>query len=205
MKMSLPLEYLKPLSQPRLQRPCCPRSPRRSLRPLSASLLLQINMATAASAATAAVGCDGDPPLPPLQFETGEGKKMLDNLLVLLKHYNVSEDKGRIAFIKEVLGPLVKGRISEKEVLGKIEGLKQPGGVVMSSFNHRGQTFRNRIGLSPLTRGRATYPAGLVTDLHVQYYTQRATGGFIITEATAISKRAHGWFKSPGIWTSEQV
>ena len=79
-----------------------------------------------------------------------------------------------------------------------------PGGVVMSSFTHRGQTFSNRVGLSPLTRGRAS-PDGLVNDLHVQYYTERATGGFVITEATAIAKRAHGWFRSPGIWTTKQV
>ena len=52
--------------------------------------------------------------------------------------------------------------------------------------------------------GRASLE-GVVNDLHVQYYTQRATGGFIISEATAVAKRGHGWYRSPGIWLDEQV
>ena len=77
-------------------------------------------------------------------------------------------------------------------------------GIVLTPFTHRGTIFSNRVGLSPLTRSRAS-PEGIVNDLHVEYYTQRATAGFIITEATAVAKRGHGWYRSPGIWLDEQV
>ena len=74
----------------------------------------------------------------------------------------------------------------------------------MSPFTNQGTTFKNRIGLAPLTRGRASRE-GVPNKLHVEYYTQRSSGGFIISEATAISQAAHGWFRAPGIWTDEQV
>ena len=52
----------------------------------------------------------------------------------------------------------------------------------LREFVHRGLTFSNRLGLAPLTRGRAGYPDGVPNELHVEYYTQRATGGFILSE-----------------------
>ena len=90
------------------------------------------------------------------------------------------------------------------ECLETNKSLATPGGIVMTPFTHRGLTFKNRIGLAPLTRGRASRD-GVVNNLHVKYYTQRASSGFLLSEATAISKRAHGWFRAPGIWTNEQV
>jgi len=75
----------------------------------------------------------------------------------------------------------------------------------LEPFEHRGITFKNRVGLAPLTRGRASYPEGCVNDLHVKYYTQRSSGGFILSEATGISRRGNGWYKAPGIYTDEQV
>lgn len=38
-----------------------------------------------------------------------------------------------------------------------------------------------------------------------EYYSQRASAGLIITEATTISPQANGWNQSPGIYTDEMV
>jgi N-ethylmaleimide reductase len=38
-----------------------------------------------------------------------------------------------------------------------------------------------------------------------EYYSQRASAGLIITEATVISKQAIGWLNSPGIYSDEQA
>jgi len=65
-------------------------------------------------------------------------------------------------------------------------------------------TLPNRILMAPLTRGRATVD-GVPTPLMVEYYTQRAAAGLIITEATAISARGYGWVKAPGLFTDAHV
>jgi N-ethylmaleimide reductase len=62
----------------------------------------------------------------------------------------------------------------------------------------------NRLLMAPLTRGRATREH-VPTALMVQYYTQRATAGLIITEATGITQEGLGWPYAPGIWSDEQV
>jgi N-ethylmaleimide reductase len=40
--------------------------------------------------------------------------------------------------------------------------------------------------------------------LMAEYYTQRASAGLIITEATVISTQANGWLNTPGIYSDEQ-
>ncbi|WP_156679247.1 alkene reductase [Sphingomonas profundi] len=62
----------------------------------------------------------------------------------------------------------------------------------------------NRILMAPLTRGRATR-AHVPTPIMAEYYTQRASAGLIITEATGISQEGLGWPYAPGIWSDEQV
>jgi N-ethylmaleimide reductase len=42
----------------------------------------------------------------------------------------------------------------------------------------------NRMVMAPLTRSRATDPDLAPTQLHVDYYSQRASAGLIITEGT---------------------
>jgi len=62
----------------------------------------------------------------------------------------------------------------------------------------------NRIIMAPLTRcraGRGRVP----NELMQAYYTQRATAGIIITEATAVSPMGVGYPDTPGIWSTEQV
>ena len=61
----------------------------------------------------------------------------------------------------------------------------------------------NRIVMAPLTRNRA--PGALPTPLMVTYYTQRASAGLIVTEATAISHQGQGYADVPGIWNDQQV
>jgi N-ethylmaleimide reductase len=65
--------------------------------------------------------------------------------------------------------------------------------------------LRNRIIMAPMTRMHATNAGCVPTELHVEYYTQRASAGLIIGEGTEISLDAYGWADSPGLWTSEQV
>ena len=37
-----------------------------------------------------------------------------------------------------------------------------------------------------------------MNEMHEKYYTQRSSGGFLMTEATGISQHGLGWFKAPG-------
>jgi N-ethylmaleimide reductase len=61
----------------------------------------------------------------------------------------------------------------------------------------------NRIVMAPLTRNRA--PDAIPTPLMAEYYTQRATAGLIISEATAISHQAQGYSDVPGLYGTEQL
>jgi N-ethylmaleimide reductase len=62
----------------------------------------------------------------------------------------------------------------------------------------------NRIVMAPLTRGRAGAER-IPNDLMVEYYSQRASAGLIITEATQISPQGAGWVDSPGIHEPEHI
>ena len=63
----------------------------------------------------------------------------------------------------------------------------------------------NRIVLAPMTRSRTAQPNDIPTDLMAEYYAQRASAGFIITEATQISSQGKGYSFTPGMFTAEQV
>lgn len=63
----------------------------------------------------------------------------------------------------------------------------------------------NRILLSPLTRGRSSGVHVPITELKAEYYSQRASAGLLITEATGITQEGLGWPAAPGIWSPEQV
>ncbi|MEI6640848.1 MAG: alkene reductase [Novosphingobium sp.] len=65
-------------------------------------------------------------------------------------------------------------------------------------------TLPNRVIMAPLTRARAT-PGNVPTALMAQYYAQRADCGLIVSEATAIDPLGMGWYRVPGLWTSEMV
>lgn len=65
-------------------------------------------------------------------------------------------------------------------------------------------TLRNRIVMAPLTRMHAS-PGRVPNDLMVEYYTQRAGAGMILTEATAVTPQGVGYADTPGLWSAEQV
>jgi N-ethylmaleimide reductase len=65
-------------------------------------------------------------------------------------------------------------------------------------------SLSNRIAMAPLTRSRMGSD-GVPTALHATYYSQRATAGLIISEATNISLQGRGYAYTPGIWSDEQV
>ncbi|TQI65366.1 N-ethylmaleimide reductase [Bosea sp. AK1] len=67
------------------------------------------------------------------------------------------------------------------------------------------QTLRNRIVLPPLTRQRAAQPGDVATDLMAEYYRQRASAGFMISEGTQIEPRGQGYAWTPGIYTDPQI
>jgi len=62
----------------------------------------------------------------------------------------------------------------------------------------------NRIIMAPLTRCRAG-DGRVPNALMAQYYTQRATAGLIISEATSVTPMGVGYPDTPGIWSDEQV
>jgi N-ethylmaleimide reductase len=62
----------------------------------------------------------------------------------------------------------------------------------------------NRILLAPLTRARAD--AGhLPNDLMAEYYSQRATGGLLITECTMVAPGTSAFINEPGIYNEAQI
>jgi N-ethylmaleimide reductase len=63
----------------------------------------------------------------------------------------------------------------------------------------------NRLVMAPMARARADRLTAAPTATMAEYYAQRATAGLIVTEATAISRLAHNYFRSPGIYSEEQV
>ncbi|TPK63646.1 alkene reductase [Mesorhizobium sp. B2-4-19] len=64
-------------------------------------------------------------------------------------------------------------------------------------------TLANRIVMAPLTRNRS--PNAVPGDLTVTYYSQRATAGLIVTEATAISHQGQGYADVPGLYGADQL
>ena len=65
-------------------------------------------------------------------------------------------------------------------------------------------TLPNRIIMAPLTRCRAS-EGRVPNDLMAEYYTQRASAGLILTEATSVMPMGVGYPDTPGIWSDEQV
>lgn len=65
-------------------------------------------------------------------------------------------------------------------------------------------TFANRVFMAPLTRNRAM-PDGVPGEWASKYYSQRASAGLIVSEATQISPMGKGYINTPGIHSEEQV
>ncbi|MBS0338894.1 MAG: alkene reductase [Proteobacteria bacterium] len=61
----------------------------------------------------------------------------------------------------------------------------------------------NRIVMAPLTRNRS--PNAVPQDITATYYSQRASAGLLISEATAISQQGQGYADVPGLYAPEQL
>lgn len=62
----------------------------------------------------------------------------------------------------------------------------------------------NRVFMAPLTRQRASN-GRVPNELMREYYTQRASAGLILSEATSVTPMGVGYADTPGIWSDEQV
>ncbi|MCW5958885.1 MAG: alkene reductase [Pyrinomonadaceae bacterium] len=62
----------------------------------------------------------------------------------------------------------------------------------------------NRIIYAPMTRSRAN-DEGVQPEFTVDYYTQRASAGLLVTEATNVSPMAKGYVRTPGIYAEDQI
>ncbi|MGQ7854474.1 alkene reductase [Pedobacter sp. WC2501] len=65
-------------------------------------------------------------------------------------------------------------------------------------------TLKNKMAMAAMTRSRADIN-GIVADMTVEYYTQRAGAGLMFTEAIRISEEATGSPLTPGIYTNDQI
>jgi N-ethylmaleimide reductase len=78
------------------------------------------------------------------------------------------------------------------------------GNSLLSPYQLGNLKLSNRLVMAPLTRARAGVHR-IPNALMAEYYTQRASAGLIISEATHISEQGIGWNQTPGIHTDEQV
>ena len=75
--------------------------------------------------------------------------------------------------------------------------------TVLSPIKIGSYTLPNRVVMAPLTRMRS--PDGIANELMATYYTQRASAGLIISEASPISSQGIGYPAIPCIYNAEQV
>ena len=67
------------------------------------------------------------------------------------------------------------------------------------------QELNNRIVMAPMTRSRTQQPGDIPTASMAEYYSQRASAGLIISEATQISPQGQGYSFTPGIYSRAQI
>jgi N-ethylmaleimide reductase len=77
--------------------------------------------------------------------------------------------------------------------------------ALFSPFTLGDLQLPNRIVMAPLTRNRATPGTDAPRELNALYYTQRASAGLLISEATQISQQGQGYIWTPGVYTDAQV
>ena len=75
--------------------------------------------------------------------------------------------------------------------------------TLFDSFTCGNLHLSNRVVMAPLTRNRA--PHAVPTPLMAKYYSQRASAGLIISEATAITQQGQGYADVPGLYNTAQI
>jgi N-ethylmaleimide reductase len=76
--------------------------------------------------------------------------------------------------------------------------------ILLEKTSLQNRPLQNKMAMAAMTRSRADQN-GVVGDLTVQYYTQRASAGLILTEAINISEQALGSPFTPGLFTQAQI
>lgn len=74
---------------------------------------------------------------------------------------------------------------------------------LLSEFKLGEINLKNRIVMAPMTRNRAI--DNIPNELMVEYYSDRAEAGLIITEGVSPSPDGLGYARIPGIYSKEQV
>jgi N-ethylmaleimide reductase len=77
-------------------------------------------------------------------------------------------------------------------------------GSLFEKYRLGSLTLSNRIVMSAMTRSRAG-DGNVPSQMAPAYYSQRASAGLIVTEATQISRQGVGYIRTPGIHSAEQV
>ncbi|KAI9296635.1 FMN-linked oxidoreductase [Neoconidiobolus thromboides FSU 785] len=62
-------------------------------------------------------------------------------------------------------------------------------------------TLNNRVIVASMTRNRGKTP----NQDNIDYYTQRASSGLILSESILIEPQGVEWLEAPGIWNQEQI
>jgi N-ethylmaleimide reductase len=78
------------------------------------------------------------------------------------------------------------------------------GTVLLSSYRLGGLTLPNRMVMAPMTRNRAV-DGNVPHSAASRYYSQRASAGLLITEATQVSPQGVGYIRTPGLHSADQV
>jgi N-ethylmaleimide reductase len=76
--------------------------------------------------------------------------------------------------------------------------------MLFSPYRLDGLVLPNRIVMAPMTWLRAQQPDDVPTQVDALYYSQRASAGLIVTEATEISPEGNGYPWTQGIHTEAQ-
>lgn len=74
--------------------------------------------------------------------------------------------------------------------------------LLFDSYNLAGLQLKNRIVMAPMTRARARNERP--DDLTVDYYSQRAGAGLIVSEGAAVSQEGRGYLFNPSLYNEAQ-
>jgi N-ethylmaleimide reductase len=95
-------------------------------------------------------------------------------------------------------------QVQTGRALRRLPNIASTGNPLLTPFSLGWLVLPNRVVMAPLTRARAD-AHGVPSPLAPLYYSQRASAGLIISEATTVSPQAVGYDGWPGIYTEEQA
>src|SRR5215210_7737098 len=75
---------------------------------------------------------------------------------------------------------------------------------LFSSYYLGDLQLKNQMVMAPMTRSRAV-DGNVPNPKAALYYTQRASAGLVVTEASQVSPQGVGYIRTPGIHSPEQV